>query len=127
MQDITVSLAGSNHNIGINNIPKEDIAEAHHQTFIPVEDNNTPQHDIGTNMNIRVDEKLDQIEGTITTSEADTVIPTNANSYSMQLFNVTDDIVLTETVYHEPILTPVQPLDVSSIVAAPGVTIDPTL
>lgn len=125
LQDITVTLAGSSHDICINNILEKDIAEPQHQ--IHVEENTTPQHDIGTNMNILVDENSDQIAGTTTPSEVDTVIPTNANSYSMQLFNVTDDIVRTETIYHEPILTPVQPLDVSSIAATPGATIDPTL
>jgi len=127
LQDITIILRCSNHDIGINNIPEEDIAQAQHQSTIHVEDNTTPQNDIDTNMNIHVDENSNQIASTATPSEADTVIPTNVNSYSMQLFNVIDDIVCTETVYHEPILTPVQPLNVSSIEEAPGATIDPTL
>jgi hypothetical protein len=77
-------------------------------------------------MNIPVDENSDQIAGTRTPSEANRVIPTNANSYSMQLFNVTGDIVRTETIYHVPILMPVLLIDISSTTAAPGATIDPT-
>ena len=49
------------------------------------------------------------------------------NSFSMQLNNVTDEIVRTEIINDEPILTSVRTLDVSSIAADPNANIDPTL
>jgi len=49
------------------------------------------------------------------------------NFFSVQLNNVTDEIVRTEFINDEPILTPVRTLDVSSIAADPNAIIDPTL
>jgi len=45
----------------------------------------------------------------------------------LQRRNSNLDIVRTDTIHHEPILTYVRTLDVSSITAAPDATIDPTL
>ena len=49
------------------------------------------------------------------------------NSLSMQLDNVTDEIVRTKIINVEPILTSVRTLDVSSIAADPNANIDHTL
>ena len=49
------------------------------------------------------------------------------NFFSVQLNNVTDEIVRTEFINDEPIFTPVRTLDVSSIAADPNAIIDPTL
>lgn len=83
-------------------------------------------------MTIPLEENPDQMADTTIPFEAVTIIHTNSNtmsqnSFSMPLFNVTYDIVCTDTVHHEPILTSVRTLDVRSIVEAPYATIDPTL
>jgi hypothetical protein len=81
-QDITVTLAGSNRDIGNNNILEEDITEVQHQSYIPVEDNNVTQHDMGTNMNIPLEENSDQMADTTIPSEAVTHQSMNSDNPS---------------------------------------------
>ena len=49
------------------------------------------------------------------------------NSFSMPLINVSDEVARIDLAFQEPILSPVQALDVSKIAAAPDATVDPTL
>jgi len=97
-------------------------------------DNTDAQQDIGMNSNISVEGNKEQHEDTtthISPSQAAMVnhnIDVSTHSFSMQLTNVTDDVDCSDLgADHEPILSPVRTLDVSSIAAAPDALVDPTL
>jgi len=97
-------------------------------------DNTDAQQDIGMDSNISVEGNKEQQEDTttqISPSQAAMVnhnIDVSTHSFSKQLTNVIDDVVRSDLgADHEPILSPVRTLDVSSIIAAPDAPVDPTL
>ena len=49
------------------------------------------------------------------------------HSFSMPLVDVTDTVARTAVVYDDPVITPVNPLEVTLITAAPDATVNPTL
>jgi len=49
------------------------------------------------------------------------------HSFSMPLVDVTDTVARTVVVYDDPVITPVNPLEVTHITAAPDAMVNPTL
>jgi len=90
-------------------------------------DNSDAQHVADTTMSTHGAVNLEQTSDIPIQAATVNNTTLSQNSFSMQLNNVTYEIVRTEIINDEPILTPVRTLDVSSIAADPNANIDPTL
>ena len=107
-----------------------EVAEEHQyidNAAIPVVDGINEHHDIDINATINVEADMEQQEDTITIVTVNRNIDISQNSFSMLPVDITDEVVRNDLTYHGPILSPVQNLDVSSIIADPNATVHPTL
>jgi len=102
------------------------VTEEHHALAIT-----TNEHrDIDTTVTITMEADTEQQDDTTRKSPSPDVTVNHdisQNSFSMPLANVTNYVARNDLTYHEPVLMPVQNLDVSSIAADPNVTVHPTL
>ena len=87
-------------------------------------------HNIKRSIVVNIEQDLNATTVDIPPTPTATVncnLDVSQHSFGMALFNVTYNVYRSLVVTHEPSLTQVEPLDVNSIRADPGATLDPTL
>jgi len=99
-----------------------------------IEDVSDEQQNMGTYSSMIDGNIVQQLEDTVANispplaATVNRTLDVSQNSFTMPLTNVLDVVPRSAIVLtHEPIITPVEPLDVNSIRADPDATVDPTL
>lgn len=120
-------------------IPKEP---EHHTTIVvdehvqhsAIADVSYEQQNMGVDSSMIDENIVQQLEDIVTNispqleATVNRTLDVSQNSFSMPLTNVIDVVARSAIVVtHEPIITPVESLDVNSIRADPDATVDPTL